>query len=71
MLEILYIKNGSKETAHFDSAKVFLASQYLEVPPFQDHYPVEEARLDDVKLDLPEATIGGLFNFLTTQKNEP
>ncbi len=50
MLEIHYVKNGSQETAQYEDAKAFLASQYLEVPPFQD-----------------QATIGGLFHFLTTQ----
>lgn len=67
MLEIHYAKNGSKETAYYDTAKDFLASQYIEVPPFQDHYLVEEARLDGTVLELPEATIGGLFHFLATQ----
>lgn len=67
MLEIHYVKNGSQITAQYEDAKAFLASQYLEVPPFQDHYLVEEARLDGTVLELPEATIGGLFHFLTTQ----
>jgi len=42
MLEIHYLKNGSKEIATVEFPERFLASQYLEVPPFQDHYPVEE-----------------------------
>lgn len=42
MLEIHYLKNGSKEIATVESPERFLASQYLEVPPFQDHYPVEK-----------------------------
>lgn len=37
MLEIHYLKNGSKEIATVESPERFLASQYLEVPPFQDH----------------------------------
>ncbi len=52
MLEIHYLKNGSKEVTTVESPERFLASQYLEVPPFQDHYPVEEVFLDGKRITL-------------------
>ncbi|MBE6170135.1 hypothetical protein EY693_15985 [Enterococcus casseliflavus] len=67
MLEIHYLKNGSKEIATVESPERFLASQYLEVPPFQDHYPVEEVFLDGKRITLRERTISGLFNYLNTK----
>ncbi|MFB5210141.1 hypothetical protein [Enterococcus casseliflavus] len=42
-------------------------SQYLEVPPFQDHYPVEEVFLDGKRITLRDRTISGLFNYLNTK----
>lgn len=67
MLEINYLKNGSKEIATVESPERFLASQYLEVPPFQDHYPVEEVFLDGKRITLRDRTISGLFNYLNTK----
>ncbi|MFZ4870478.1 MULTISPECIES: hypothetical protein [Enterococcus] len=67
MLEIHYLKNGSKEVTTVESPERFLASQYLEVPPFQDHYPVEEVFLDGKRITLKERTIGGLFNYFNTK----
>ncbi len=67
MLEIHYLKNGSKEIATVEFPERFLASQYLEVPPFQDHYPVEEVFLDGKRITLRERTIGGLFNYFNTK----
>jgi len=67
MLEIHYLKNGSKEVTTVESPERFLASQYLEVPPFQDHYPVEEVFLDGKRITLRDRTISGLFNYLITK----
>lgn len=66
MLEIHYSADGSWDDGikKYERASDFVSEMYLEVPPFQDYYVVTKAVLDGQELDLPDSTIGGLFNYL-------
>lgn len=65
MLEIHYVAAGNQELVKtYEKASDFIAKQYLEVPDLQDDYKVTKVSLDGKDLELPEKTIGGLFNVL-------
>ncbi|EPH95860.1 MULTISPECIES: hypothetical protein [unclassified Enterococcus] len=65
MLEIFFSKNGiDEEQITYTKPADFLAAQYLEVPPFEDHYKVTKALIDGQEIELADKTILGLFNYL-------
>lgn len=65
MLEIHYAVVGDEERVkNYPDAKSFISAQLLEVPDLQDNFKVKKVLLDGKELQLPEATIGGLFNYL-------
>lgn len=68
MLKITYIgggmEKGLKKTVEYDSAAQFVARQQLDVPDFEDYLTIVEATDNGEKLELPESTMHGLYNYL-------
>lgn len=65
MLKFAYSQNGQNfQWAEYAKASDFVAAQFKEVPDLQDYLKVKEITVDGVAVDLPDATVGGLFNYL-------
>lgn len=68
MLKITYIgggmEKGLKKVAEYDSSAQFVANQQLDVPDFEDYLKIVEATDNGKKLELPESTMHGLYNYL-------
>ncbi|MGM0213241.1 hypothetical protein [Enterococcus sp. AZ109] len=64
MLKINYRINEQMNNKTYPAAKDFIAAQLKEVPDLPDYYHVDEAWLDDRKIELTDATIAGLYNYL-------
>ncbi|MBO1308510.1 hypothetical protein JZO70_20215 [Enterococcus sp. 669A] len=64
MLKINYRTNEQTNQKTYPAAKDFIAAQLKEVPDLADYYHVDEAWLDDQKIELTDSTIAGLYNYL-------
>lgn len=63
MLEIHYMMAGNEAIKSYKNPAEFVARQQLEVPDLEDYYVVSKVIVDGEEVDLPEKTIGGLFNY--------
>lgn len=65
MLEIHYAVVGDEDRVKtYDKAQDFIGAQLREVPDLQDNFHVKKVSLDGQAIQLDDATIGGLFNYL-------
>lgn len=60
--------NGKQGTISYKSADDFIANQQLEVPDLEDYYKVLSVTLDNQPIQLNDATVYGLYNYLENAK---
>lgn len=64
MLVIQYVSGQTSAEKVYQKAAEFVANQQLEVPDFEDYVQIKQVTLDDKPLNLTDATMRGLYNYL-------